>query len=58
MHIVCRNILIEAKGRSDGMGFSEEKSGRVMIIEGLNEMKGFATYRKNNNINQPDTPNP
>jgi hypothetical protein len=24
--------------------------------EGLKELKGFATHRKNNNINQPDTP--
>jgi hypothetical protein len=26
------------------------------LEKGLKELKGFATNRKNNNINQPDTP--
>jgi hypothetical protein len=25
------------------------------LEKGLKELKGFATHRKNNNINQPDT---
>jgi hypothetical protein len=28
------------------------------LEEGVKELKGFATHRKNNNINQPDTPSP
>jgi hypothetical protein len=26
------------------------------LEKGLKELKGFATHRKNNNINQPDSP--
>jgi hypothetical protein len=26
------------------------------LEKGLNELKGFASYRKNNNINQPNPP--
>jgi hypothetical protein len=26
------------------------------LEEGLKELKGFAMYRKNNNVNQPDPP--
>jgi hypothetical protein len=26
------------------------------LEKGLKELKGFATHRKNNNINQPDPP--
>jgi hypothetical protein len=28
------------------------------LEKGLNNLKGFATHRKNNNINQPDPPTP
>jgi len=31
--------------------FSNQK-----LEKGLKKLKGFATHRKNNNINQPDTP--
>ena len=28
------------------------------LEKGLKELKGFATHRKNNNINQPEPPHP